>query len=83
LNGRIGYVIDGFNEREPGQSGRQFRCNGCREWHPADTSECPSCGTPRPGFNKWLRTANLNSHLFGAAERTVKEDQLVARNRAA
>lgn len=51
-------------------------CQGCREWFDPKRSDCPDCGWVRPGFNKYLRTAMLNNHLFGQAEAANKEKQL-------
>jgi len=42
---------------------RQVRCNGCRVWFDAKNHVCPECDTARPGYNKFLRTAQLNSNL--------------------
>ncbi len=56
-------------------SGSQIRCNGCREWFPKTTPECPGCGHPRPGFSKPLATGKLNSHLndmLRSADREAK-----------
>lgn len=39
------------------------RCNGCREWYPAKFERCVFCGLLAPAYNKWLRTALLNSNL--------------------
>lgn len=67
--GRIGYIIDGFTDREPGQGGgKEIRCNGCGSWYPDDLS-CPFCGKPRPRFNKAARTEQLNNHLYESAAR--------------
>jgi hypothetical protein len=69
--GRVGYVFDGFGngDKIPGKS---IRCNGCREWFP-EAPACPACGTPRPGFNKWIRTAQLNNHLFAQVANAEKQ----------
>jgi hypothetical protein len=54
---------------------REVRCNGCRSWFAADEAVCPSCGHERPGYNRWLRTAKLNSHLYAQAEAAVAEEK--------
>jgi len=60
-------------------SGSQIRCNGCREWFPAVTPECPECGHARPGFSKPLATGKLNSHLNGML-RSADREAKVARS---
>ena len=66
--GRVGYVIDGFGAGSASERGTEVRCNGCHAWF-APASACPSCGHPRPGFNKSLRTAQLNNSLYQQIER--------------
>jgi len=56
------------------------RCPGCSAWYPKAEGSCPVCGEPPARFNRWLATAQLNSHLYGMAENSAKEDQLVGRN---
>lgn len=48
----------------------QYRCrnNECREWYDKSLGACPRCGTKPHRYNRWLRTAGLNSHLFQQAE---------------
>jgi hypothetical protein len=66
--GRIGYVLEGFGDGKSvtGQS-REIRCNGCRTWFDAHYYLCPDCDHPRPGFNKRIRSAQLDRHLAGYA----------------
>lgn len=76
--GRIGYVIDaGFGTGgvalEPLERGRQLYCKGCRGWYMASTGECPTCGQTQSGFNKSIRTAQLNRHLLGDAASAKRE----------
>lgn len=52
---------------------RTVRCNGCREWFSAKDRECPECGHARPGFNKWLVTAQLNNNLYDMARSADRE----------
>jgi hypothetical protein len=66
--GRVGYVMDGFGVGSSNGAGTEVRCNSCREWF-ATAPKCPSCGHPRPGFNKSIRTAQLNNNLFQQIER--------------
>ena len=46
----------------------------CRNGHFYDKKlgDCPSCGDAPSGFNKWLRTAQLNSHLYGEIARAKR-----------
>lgn len=49
---------------------RQRRCpNGCG-WYEivGSYNPCPTCGNGAR-FNKWLRTAELNNHLYESAAR--------------
>ena len=50
----------------------QVRCPNCRTWFPKFT-ECEGCGFSGHGFNKWLRTAQLNGHLFDTQNRVSRE----------
>lgn len=68
--GRIGYVFPGLGEgKSTTGSAREIRCNGCHSWFSAAYYICPDpdCATPRPGFNKRLRSAQLDNHLAGYA----------------
>lgn len=47
-------------------------CKDCRQWF-KKAEGCPDCGYHGEGFNKWLRTAQLNAHLYSAANRVTKE----------
>ncbi len=58
------------------------RCAGCREWFEKRESDCPYCGTVRPGFNKWLRTAQLNNNLYSALEMKPTQVSKAAREAA-
>lgn len=55
---------------------RQRRCPKCRHWYELrgyfGGSDCPACGAQGPRFNKWLRTANLNSALYRQAEDALR-----------
>lgn len=48
------------------------RCPNCRTWFPKGEG-CATCDYAGAGFNKVLRTSELNSHLFGMAERANRE----------
>lgn len=62
--GRIGYVMDGLGDGKTAVGGgKEIRCNRCRAWF-AEAPECPLCGQPRTGFNKHIRTNQLNRNLF-------------------
>lgn len=50
----------------------QVRCPKCRTWFPKHEN-CETCGFSGHGFNKWLRTAELNNHLYGTQQRVHKE----------
>jgi hypothetical protein len=54
---------------------KQILCLDCRIWFDAKQSAC-DCGWVRPGFNKWLRTAALDGHLWDQARRADKERKL-------
>lgn len=47
-------------------------CQRCKSWFQKHQG-CESCGFEDHGFNKWLRTAELNAHLYGQANRVIKE----------
>lgn len=47
-------------------------CLKCKTWFRKGEG-CPTCGYESTGFNKWLRTAQLNAHLYGEAGRVKKE----------
>jgi hypothetical protein len=57
-------------------------CQGCREWFDHKRADCPECGWVRPGYNKWLRTAKLNNHLYGLAEHAEAEKKVEQQLRA-
>lgn len=68
--GRWGFVVEsalGTGRTATGR--REVRCNGCRKWFEASLHRCPDpdCDHPRPGFNKHIRTAQLDRHLHGYA----------------
>lgn len=52
---------------------KQIYCLGCRTWFDHLLSSCPECDWVRPGFNKWLRTAQLNNHLYAQAASAERE----------
>lgn len=47
-------------------------CQNCKTWF-RKFEFCETCGYAGAGFNKWLRTAQLNAHLYGEAGRVTKE----------
>lgn len=49
---------------------KQIRCPNKHGWFDAKEG-CPECGY-QPVFNKGLRAAQLNSHLFAQAERAKR-----------
>ena len=49
------------------------RCHHCRAFYDKKLPACGNCGTAGFAFNKWLRTAQLNNHLYGLAENTERE----------
>ena len=57
-------------------SANLVRCNNCRKFFKAIYRECPDCGQPRPGFNKWLATAKLNGHLNDQLRSADRERRL-------
>jgi hypothetical protein len=61
---------------------RQVRCNGCRSWFASELAACPGCGRERPAYNRWLRTAKLNSHLYAQAEAAAGQDEAYRRSLA-
>lgn len=71
--GRIGYVIEGFGEGKTAEGRKEFYCMGCKSWQDARFYNCPSCAWSRPGFNKRLRSAQLDNHLLGYAHTAAKE----------
>lgn len=79
--GRVGFVVESalgdHRARSASPGRREVRCNGCRGWFDASLHRCPDCETARPGFNKWIRTAQLNRHLLGYA-RTAKQEPATA-----
>lgn len=50
----------------------EVRCPNCRTWFPKGEG-CLTCGYEGSGFNKSLRTAMLNAHLYGEADRVKRE----------
>lgn len=44
------------------------RCQSCAHFYDKKLHACPECGTRAYGFNKPLRTAQLNNHLYAQAE---------------
>lgn len=75
--GRIGYVIQGFGDALRIEGAKsQIRCNGCRAWFDGRHYLCPECGFARPGFNKRLRSAQLDNHLLGYAHKASQEASL-------
>ena len=72
--GRVGYVFNGFGDSGANVGGTEYRCTNreCRVWFPA-ASACPRCGTGRPGFNKPLRTAQLNGALYKQIAQAEKQ----------
>jgi hypothetical protein len=73
--GRIGYVISGFGDGRTISAPREVRCNGCRTWFDGKFVACPDCGHARPGFNKRLRSAQLDNHLLGYAHDAGRQPQ--------
>lgn len=57
------------------------RCPGCAQWYSKSEGDCPSCGEPSARVNKGLVVASLNSHLYGMATNSVKEDEMVLKGR--
>lgn len=56
-------------------------CRNCRTWHEKKGyGECPACGDTA-NFNKYLRTAQLNNHLFTAIEQQQSERAFVKKAR--
>ena len=67
--GRVGYVFNGFGDGRTAEGLSEVFClnkQGCG-WFPARFAACPSCDWERPGFNKDIRTKQLNRQLFEAA----------------
>lgn len=48
-------------------------CRQCRKWYLKNEGDCPNCGTSPPGFNKWLRHAQLDRQLYTQASSADKE----------
>lgn len=68
--GRVGYVLDGFGDGKSAEGLREVFCVGGRcGWFSARLHSCPGCGWARPGFNKEIRTKQLNRHLYAMAEK--------------
>lgn len=66
--GRWGFVVESaFGTGRTATGRREVRCNGCRVWFEASLHRCPDCDHARPGFNKHIRTAQLDRHLHGYA----------------
>lgn len=55
-----------------------IRCYGCRAMFNKEHAACPDCGTARRGVNGYLRTAQLNSHLYAQAESADNERKTLA-----
>lgn len=69
--GRIGYVLDGFGDGKTADGTAEVYClnkKGCG-WFLAALPACPDCGWERPGFNKEIRTKQLNRNLYEQAAR--------------
>ena len=75
--GRIGYVFSG-NGGTTAEGGREFWCAGCKSWQ-SQGPACPNCGRERSGFNKWLRHAQLDSHLNAMAAEQHQQKRMVTR----
>jgi hypothetical protein len=71
--GRIGYLMDGMGDGTVGIPGKSVRCNGCRTWFAAAEMSCSRCGHSRPGFNKSIRTAQLNNVLYNQIAQAEKQ----------
>jgi hypothetical protein len=54
---------------------KQIYCLGCHQWIDGKLTVC-DCGWVRPGFNKSLRTAQLNNHLYGQVESANREKKI-------
>lgn len=67
--GRIGYVFDGLGEGKTAEGLAETFCMNHKGWFDSRESACPSCGWERPGFNKEIRTKQLNRHLYEQAAR--------------
>lgn len=67
--GRIGYVMDGFGEGKTAEGMKESFCLGCKTWFDARQHGCPGCGWEKPGFNKDIRTKQLNRQLYEQAAR--------------
>lgn len=57
----------------------EIRCNGCRQWFPAEQGGCDACGWERPAGNKTLRVAALNAPLYEQAQRLHDGDRAYER----
>jgi hypothetical protein len=67
--GRIGYVFDGFGEgKNLTGAAKEIFCTSCKAWFDGRYFLCTECDHPRPGFNKYLRSAQLDRHLLGYAD---------------
>lgn len=71
--GRIGYVFEGFGEGKSAEGRKEFFCRGCKSWEDARYVNCPQCGWSRPGFNKRLRSAQLDNNLMEYAYKASQE----------
>lgn len=67
--GRVGFVVDGYGDGKTAEGGgKEVYCLGDRcGWFPARNHACPDCGWARPGFNKEIRTKQLNRQLYEQA----------------
>jgi hypothetical protein len=66
-----------------------IRCYQCKDEKGAGTMfdkshvECPECGAPRRGFNKYLRTASLNNALYAQADGSSAQSEKISAYQAA
>jgi hypothetical protein len=66
-------VFAGFGDGKTAEGRAEFFCMGCRSWQDKRFYNCPDCSWSRPGFNKRLRTAQLDNHLFDYANKASQE----------
>lgn len=75
--GRIGYVIQGgARGREVEDAKTEIYCTKCRSWFDGRFYLCTHCEHPRPGFNKRLRSAQLDNHLLGYAHTAAQQPSI-------
>ena len=48
-------------------------CPECRDFYDHKLNACPDCGLHKSGFNKWLRTAKLDNHLYDSVRAAHQE----------